>query len=350
MKAERVYIVSILLGLTVAALVGWQVLSAKDTDCFLRSLDIQIAQSKESEPIAEVLKGCLSKNAFIAVRNNIQAQRHQLAAKAIPTPKETDKVKAKSAFITWLVLLMATAGFAGFVAVQSIVIVWELKPSWNAGLIAVSAGAAILLALPLTLFLLIPDRFTRLGQFDRLHHGQLLWIQLMGGILVFPALVGLVAIAGVLMSRADLRLADAAYLGAQMRQLISMLGAALALLVLTTAARWQAIGELPGGESAPKSFLLLSGAQYAVVLGLLYIPVYQRWAAETGRLISDEVRWQIPADQSLGGTPGFRSAEMSLTRELNVKLGVGGAVASFQGSFAVLAPVIAGALASLFGS
>ena len=173
-------------------------------------------------------------------------------------------------------------------------------------------------------------------------------MNLMGGVLVFPALVGLVAIAGVLISRADLRLADAAYLGARMRQLISMLGAALALLVLTTAARWQMIGELPGGESAPKILILLSGAQYAVVLGVLYIPVYQRWAAETGRLISDEVRRQIPDDHSLRGTAGFRSAEMSLTRELNVRFGVGGALASFQGSFAVLAPIIAGAIASLF--
>ena len=167
--------------------------------------------------------------------------------------------------------------------------------------------------------------------------------------MVFPALVGLVAIAGVLMSRTDLRLAEAAYLGARMRQLISMLGAALALLVLTTAARWQAIGTLPGGESAPKVVILMWGSAYAVVLAVLYIPAYQQWAAETGRLISDEVRRQIPDDQSLRGTAGYRTAEMSLTRELNVRLGVGGALASFQGSFAVLAPVIAGAIASLFG-
>ena len=91
------------------------------------------------------------------------------------------------------------------------------------------------------------------------------------------------------------------------------------------------------------------GSLYAVVLGVLYIPVYQRWARETGTLIADEVRRQMPDDQSLRGTAGFRSAEMSLTRELNVRLRMGGALASFQGSFAVLAPVIAGAIASLFG-
>jgi hypothetical protein len=361
MRAGRVYVVSILVGLTVAGIVGWQILSAKDTDCFRRSINIHVAQSKKSEPIPDVLKGCLpkkkveaekkteEKNAFTAVRNNIRAQRQQLADKKILAVKETDRVKAKSALITWVALLVATVGFAGFVAVQSVVIVWELKPRWDAGLIALSAGAAILLALPFVLFWRLPKWFTHLGQFDNLHHGQLVWMNLMGGVLVFPALVGLVAIAGVLISRANLRLADAAYLGARMRQLISMLGAALALLVLTTAARWQMIGELPGGESAPKILILLSGAQYAVVLGVLYIPVYQRWAAETGRLISDEVRRQIPDDHSLRGTAGFRSAEMSLTRELNVRLGVGGALASFQGSFAVLAPIIAGAIASLFG-
>jgi hypothetical protein len=340
MKAERVYIVSILVGLAAAGLVGWQVLSAKDTDCFLRSVRTPIARS------ANLPKRCNS-NAFIAVKSYIHRQRH--AVQKNFEPKETDEVKAKSALIAWVALLMATAGFAGFVAVQSVVIVRELKPRWNASLIAVSAGAAILLALPFILYRLLPGRFTHLGRFDDLLHRQLSWIQLMGGVLVFPALIGLVAIASVLMSRADLRLDDAAYLGGRLRQLISMLGAALALLVLTTAARWQAIGTLPGGEAAPNISILTWGSLYAVVLGVLYIPVYQRWAAETGRLISDEVRRQIPDDQSLPGTPGFRSAERSLTRELNVRLGVGGALGSLQGSVAVLAPVIAGAIGSLFG-
>jgi hypothetical protein len=111
------------------------------------------------------------------------------------------------------------------------------------------------------------------------------------------------------------------------------------------------IGELPGGEAAPKAVILMWGSLYGLVLAVLYFPVYQRWAAETGTLIADEVRRQISDDRSLPGTAGFRSAEMSLTKELKAKLGVGGgALASFQGSFAVLAPVIAAAIASLFGS
>jgi hypothetical protein len=370
MRAERVYVASILVGLTVAGLVGWQIVSARDTHCFLRSLNVRVAQPKNSKPIRDVLKGCLPKDtastdktakkvaakttpakykAFVAVRSNILAQRQKLATDTKYTPQETDKVKAKSAVVVWIALLTFTAGFAGFVAVQSVVIVRELKPRWNKRFLGVSAGAAILLALPFVLFRVLPEGLRKLGQFDDLHHSQLMWTQLLGGVLIFPALVGLVAIADVLMSRTNLRLAQADCLGSRMRQLISMLGAALALLVLTTAARWQAIGELPGGEAAPKVVILMWGSLYAVVLGVLYIPVYQRWAQETGTLIAHEVRRQMPDDQSLPGTAGFRSAEMSLTRELNVRLRMGGALASFQGSFAVLAPVIAGAIASLFG-
>jgi hypothetical protein len=64
MRAERVYVVSILLGLAVAGLVGWQILSARDTDCFLRSIKIQIAQpakSKHKKPLTELLEGCIPK-------------------------------------------------------------------------------------------------------------------------------------------------------------------------------------------------------------------------------------------------------------------------------------------------
>jgi len=177
MRAERVYVVSILVGLTVAGLVGWQILSARDTDCFLRSINISIAHS------TNLPKGCKSE-AFTAVKAYIHRQRHPVQKTL--KPKETDEVKARSALLVWVALLTTTAGFAGFVAVQSVVTVWELKPPWNASLIAASVGAAILLALPFVLYLLLPKRFTHLGQFDNLHHGQLTWMNLMGASWCFP--------------------------------------------------------------------------------------------------------------------------------------------------------------------
>lgn len=137
-------------------------------------------------------------------------------------------------------------------------------------------------------------------------------------------------------------------LGSRIRQLVSMLGAVLAISVLTTAARWQAIETLPGGESLPSIIVLLWGSVFALVLGALYVPVHQRWAAKTARLISDEVKRQLPDDQSLRGTAGFRAPELRLTKELQAALGVGGALKSLQGSVAVLAPVIAAAISSLF--
>ena len=103
--------------------------------------------------------------------------------------------------------------------------------------------------------------------------------------LAMPAVIGLVAVAHVTATRPRLGLKELAELGASMRRLVGMLGAILALAVLTTAARWQAIGTLPGGEPVPSTVVLLWGAVFALVLAVLYVPVHERWAAATEREI-----------------------------------------------------------------
>lgn len=337
MTAGRGYLAAILLGLTAAALVFWQLESSESTACFRRSVEIPITES------AVVLEGCES-DPFDAVRRYIEAQRRS-AASGTSVPEEPDEVEARSALIVWMALFAATAGLAAIVAARSLVIIKELKPRWTAGLIARSAGAAILVAVPFALFRLIP---LELSDFDDLHMPQLTWIPPMIGFLMLPAITALVVIWQILSVRTDLDLDDVARLGSRMRQLVSMLGAILALSVLTTAGRWQAIATLPGGESVPSVIVLLWGSVFALVLGALYVPVHQRWATETARLISDEVKRQLPDAQSLRGTVGFRAPELSLTKELHATLGVGGPLKSLQGSVAVLAPVIAAAISSLF--
>ena len=342
-KAERAYLMSVLLGLAVAALVGWRLFTADDTDCFRKSIEVRIS------PPAHLLRDCTS-DPFPAVRRYIQAQRDRAKTDSKFVPEETDKVEAQSSLLVWIVLVMVGVGFAAFVGVRSVVIIRELtpKPRWNATLIALCVLAAILVALPFVLAQLVG--FFHIGDFDTLDQEELRWIIVMGGFLAFPGLVALVAIWGALMSpRAGLRLSGAEFIGKRLRLVVSMLGAALALNVLANGARWQVIAALPGGQLPPKDAILLWGAIYALVLALLYVPVYQRWASETETLISDEVQRQLADDTSLPGTGGYRSAEMSLTRELKAKLGLGGgALASLQGSFAVLAPVIAAAVSSLF--
>ena len=333
--------VSILLALVAAVLVGWLLLSAKDTACFRRSISVHIS------PPAHILRDCKPSDAFDAVRRYIQEQRNRAATDNKFVPEETDRVKARSALVAWIALLMATAGLAAVVAVRSVVIIQDLKPKprWNARLLALCAAAAILLVLPVVVNQLLGFH---LGDFDDLHKAQFRGIYLIVGLLVFPGVVALVAIWSVLVSSVELHLDHVSCLGSHIRQLVSMLGAILALSVLATAARWQAIATLPGGESAPSTVILLWGSLFALVLAVLYIPVYQRWATEARRLISDEVKLQLPGDQPLRGTVGFRSSEMSLTNELNARLGVGGALKSLQGSVAVLAPVIAATVSSLF--
>ena len=336
MTTDRGYLAAVLPGLVAAALVLWQLESSESTACFRDSVELSITGSET------VLEDCESES-FDAVRDYVAAQRSSAAAgNAVEDP---DEVEGRSALIVWMALFAATAGFAAIVAVRSVVMIKDLKPSWTAGLIARCAGAAILLVLPFALFRSIPARLTA---FDDLHRAQLMWIPPLIGSLMLPAITALVVIWWILSVRDDLSLDDVAGLGSRMRQLVSMLGAVLAISVLTTAARWQAIETLPGGESLPSIIVLLWGSVFALVLGALYVPVHQRWAAKTARLISDEVKWQLPDDQSLRGTAGFRAPELRLTKELQAALGVGGALKSLQGSVAVLAPVIAAAISSLF--
>jgi len=86
----------------------------------------------------------------------------------------------------------------------------------------------------------------------------------------------------------------------------------------------------------------------ALALAVLFVPAYQVWANETEVRISEEVRRQLPAEPAPGGTPGFRAAELALSKELHATLGLGGPLKTFQGPLAVLAPVIAAAVSSLF--
>ena len=337
MTAGRGYLVAVLLGLTAATLVAWQLESSESTTCFRRSVEIASSESNA------VLTGCAS-SSFAAVRRELEARRRS-AAGGSPAPEDASKLEAKSALVVWMALFAATAGLAAIVAVRSLAICKELGPRWDAGLIGRSAGAAILVALPFALFRLLPSE---LSAFDDLHGPQLRWIPPLIGLLMLPALAGLVVVWHTLSARPDLDLHDLDWLGSRMRQLVSMVGAVLALGILTTAARWQAIATLPGGEAVPSIVILLWGSIFALVLGAVYVPVHQRWAAETTRLIADEVERQLADDRPRPGTSGFRASELALTKELQATLGVGGALKSLQGSLAVLAPVVAAAVSSLF--
>jgi hypothetical protein len=332
------YVATALLALAVAAGVFTLLESSQSTACFRDSVEIPIAGSDE------VLEDC-ELDSFDAVRAHIAEQR-TAATSGASEPEETDELAARSALIVWMTLFAATAGFALIVGVQSAVIISQLKPkpSWRFGLIARSAGAAMLAVLPFALFRLAPYE---LSDFDDLHRSHLKWLPPLIGLAMLPAVIALVAIWHILATRADLELADVARLGSRMRRLVGMLGAALALAVLTTAARWEAIATLPGGDPLPSIVVLLWGSTFALGLAAIYVPVHERWAAQAARLISDEVRRQLP-NQSLPGTVGYRAPELALTKELHTTLGVGGPLKSLQGSVAVLAPVIAAAVSSLF--
>lgn len=336
-RATRGYVLAALLGLAAGALVFWQLQASESTRCFRQSVEISIAESEETLPDCHL-------RAFDAVRTHIREQR-MLAMTGDFVPEEPDKLKARAALIVWIALFTATAGLAGISAVRSVFMIIGLKPRWKWTLVPASLGAAFLVALPFVLVRALPFH---LSPFDDLHTPEITRIPAMIGLLMLPAVFGLVVIWHNIWTQSERGLSAVARFGSRMRQLMSMLGAVLALGILTTASRWQAIATLPGGEGLPSAIVLLWGSMFALVLGALYFPVHQVWVAEAETLIADEVNRQFSSDKSLAGTPGFRPPELAAKKELRLTLGVGGALTTLQGSFSILAPVIAAAISSLF--
>jgi hypothetical protein len=330
----RWYAAAALLAVAAAALVLWQLETSDSTACFRSAVDL--AEDSKID-----LEGC-SEDAATAVRDNL-AERTSAETADEPSPLE-----ARASLVVWMALFAATAGLAAVAGVRSVATIRELRPRPTWQLAALSLGAIAVLAFPFILFLVLAELVNfEFGAFDRLHLDEIRRINPVIAVLTAPAVIGLVVVGYVVSTRPGLGLDELASLGSRMHRLVGMLGAILAVAVLTTAARWQAIDMLPGGESLPSTAVLVWGAVFALVLAVLYLPVYQLWATATEREIAEEVKRQLP-NQALGGTAGFRAPELALKKELDATLGVGGALRSLQGSVAVLAPVIAAAVSSLF--
>lgn len=325
------YATAVLLAVAAAALVLWQLGTSASTDCFSNSA--KVARGDRPE-------GCSTEAADAVV----SALRRPKAA-----AERSSALETRSALLVWMALFAVTAAVAAFAAVRAIASIAGLRPVWDRRLVAYAVGAVVLVVLPLALFRALAQfAFARFGPFDKLHEHAFQWLNPIVAAFTLPAVIGLVAVARIVATRPGLGLATLAELGARMRWLVGMLGAILSLAVLTTAARWQAIDTLPGGESVPSAVVLLWGGAFALVLAVLYVPVYRVWATTTEREIAAEVQRQLAADAAPGGTPGFRAPELALKKELGATLGLGGALRSLQGSVAVLAPVIAAAVSSLF--
>jgi hypothetical protein len=337
--AGRGYIVAVLLALGAGALVAWQLSSTHDTTCFLKAVRAgSVTRSaKEREQ---------AKDATTYFINHCKGNRWETVVSHLQVDK-TDELEAKSALVVWILLLAATAAFAAFVGVRAVAIIREVDPPRDGRFIGLCVGALALAAVPFLVYQGLHEfADVELSRFDAFEHPQLVWAQVLIAALLVPAIVGIEAIGRVAAVR-PLALPEAARLGSRMRELLGMLGVILSLIVLDTGARSKAIDKLQGGEALPSTIVVLYGLLYVLVLALLYVPVQQRWATTTTSLISDEVAQQL-SGASLPGTPGFHPSELSLKKQLSETLGVEGPLQSIRASVAVLSPVIAAAVASLF--
>jgi hypothetical protein len=329
------YAAAVILAVVAAAVVVWQLARSDSTACVRSSIELSATGVGRIE-------GC-DEHAAKSVREHL-AQREPGAA-----AEEPSELDAKSALVVWIALFAATAGAAAASAVRSVATVADFKPAWTRDLVGLSLVAAILVVLPFAVFRLLAARTSeRLGPFDDLHLDELAFLNPMIALLTLPAVIGLVAVGYVIATQGTFNLVELASHGSRIRAFVGMLGTVLALGVLTTAARWQVIATLPGGESVPSTIVLLWGAVFALVIAVLYLPVHELWVRKTKREITEEVKRQLSGNDNADGTAGFRPPELALKRELESTLGVGRALRSLQGSVAVLAPVIAAAVSSLF--
>ena len=103
--AGRGYVLAILLGLSAAGLVLWQLESSTSTECFRKSVEIA---SRHDEA---VLERCES-SSFDAVREELEERRRATAGGQF-VPEGSSELEAKSALIVWMTLFAATARFRG---------------------------------------------------------------------------------------------------------------------------------------------------------------------------------------------------------------------------------------------
>lgn len=304
------------------------------TDCYFESVDLEISGGTDR------VFGCQDRETFRAVNAHLDEERTTELSDPDHKIDEPSLAAASSHLAIWIALFTATGGLAGYTFIRGVDALFAKKPMRIAGSIFVAGGV---LALALWFIKKQPFDF---GAYQDMHGP---WI---GNLMIGVAVLVTPALAAIVTNWRELTLPvsldSVAKVGKELRALVGLVGATLAIGVVTTGARQRAIEQLPGADELPGDLILIWGAVFALALTAIYVPVHQRWTTALGAAVDAEVADQFLADRSLG-TAGYRVQELKAIGELRAALGAKGALATIQGSFSVLAPVIAAAVSSLFG-
>lgn len=117
-----------------------------------------------------------------------------------------------------------------------------------------------------------------------------------------------------------------------------VLGLILTVGVLTTAARWSAVDNLPGGANIPSAGLMIYGAIFAAAMAAIYVPVHNAWL-------------QLVDQRTVAEVGGDRFAPGTATRLTELRQLVGAEESTAQrieASLVLLTPLLGAAISSLF--
>lgn len=334
LRRQAGYVPAVLVGSIVATVVvlvlwHWPV----DTVCYQEAVEIEIDGTS-------TLSASCNTPTFEAVADSIEADRTALALDADHEVDQPNATAARSAQVVWIVLIGVTAGLAWATAIMVVRTVQTVVPinddGWRWG--ALAAILVVAVALGLLWFLAADFRF---GEYDDIYpnytQGLVLLVLAPGSALV----TGLVVLCEYLGSGKPTQLSDLVSVEMVLNRLTGLLGAALSLAVVTTGARWQMIGHLPGGESVSSSVVLLYGGLFTALAAAAYVPTQRRLAERREILINACVERQVG---------DYSTSVLAHRKAIRADIQSGrGALANLQGSLSILAPAIAAAVSTLIG-
>ncbi|MEM9566304.1 MAG: hypothetical protein AAGA93_27030 [Actinomycetota bacterium] len=329
------YVPAVAVGFVVtlaAAALLWE--GPDDTACYEQAISIDIAASDA------LVEGCDSE-VFTAVNEAIAAERTALGSDPDHEVDQPDFTAARSAQLTWIVLLSMTVGVAAATAVMTVRMAERLvgvRQRWRTWLLGIGAAVAAIGTALGILWVLSPGiEFT---PYDAIYPGYTQALVLATLLPGSVAIVGLVVLCELLGSGRVDDLGSLLGVQAVLNRITGLLGALLSLAVITTGARWQMISHLPNGAAVPSTLVILYGGLFTALAAAAYLPTQRRFAERREQLI----------DVEAGRSGADRYSDEFLRRRKLIRddLEAGRSpFASFLGSLSILAPLVSAAVSTL---
>jgi hypothetical protein len=249
----------------------------------------------------------------------------------------------KVALRLWAVFIGILSGFGLAAGVIMTVWSWQLLKTFQPRVPRMSAFRwAVATVLVLLLVFWLDTRLPAAvvgGQPVHLFHGQIVAINVAGGVIAIPGLVGFLAARSLAWNDSQwdeeprCQILMVVRLRRHLRRLLGAFGLLLTLIVITTAARRQFVLTVRPNAIYSPEYILLYGLLFAAVLALFHVSATTALDGRCERLLAEYAPVPDPA-------AGDISTPLARRRDLAVFLGMGGSwQKSFQDGVIIFAPL-----------